>query len=195
MTILRRRSDMRCVLGIDQSYSGFAVCFYRPDGSHSMLRRAFLPTKHGSGVDRLADIGSWLTLTLEATCGNSVRIEHVCMEGYARNRRNGREEAGELGAVVKLALRTCTKLRSPACYPTVVAPPALKKFVCGAGRSEKSDMKLHVYKKWGQEFKTDDEADSYGLARIAAAIQWRENLLGYQQDVLNNLRYHTERQG
>lgn len=184
------RRPRRAVIGIDQSYTGFAACVYYRDDAHHVHRRNFDVAK-SHGINRLCDIGAWLT---EIISNCPAQIEHVCMEDYARGRRNGREESGELAAVVKLTLRTHPLLRDPACYPTVVSVSALKKFVTGTGRGEKSDMKLHCFKKWGQEFRDSDSADSYGLARIAAAIQWGDGALhGYQLDVLKNLRHHTER--
>lgn len=187
--VQRRRADRTCVIGIDQSLSGFAVCALYSDGSHRVHRRAF-PAKKSHGVDRLAEVGAWLCNVLDSL----PTIDHVCMEGYSRQSKYGREEAGELGAVVKLALRTSPHLRYPACYPTIVAPTALKKYVVGTGPGGKSDIKMYVLKKWGVTFKDDNEADSYGLARIAAAIQWRDGeLTGYQQEVLKHLRHHTDR--
>lgn len=47
----------------------------------------------------------------------------------------------------------------------VLTPGELKKFVTGKGNSPKDLMLLKVYKKWGVEFKSNDLADAYGLAR------------------------------
>ena len=187
MTRIKRR-PAPCVVGIDQSLTGFAVTVLYHNGQHVVYRKGF-PADQAIGVDRLAKIGMWLVWVLNKHEG----IEHICMEGYARERRNGREEAGELGAIVKMALRTHPRLRTPICYPTIVTPNGLKKYVTGNGRGKKSDMKLHVFKKWGVEFSSDDEADSYGLARMASAIQWqKEELFEYQKDALKAIRHHTE---
>lgn len=197
-TIKRRRRDIvptGAVVGIDQSYSGFAVCVLYHDGTAFSTRAEFKPEKYGQGVDRLCAIGAYLGKVLnDVPC----KVMHVCMEGYAPNSKFGREQAGELGAVVKLALRTSPVLASPRCYPTIVATTKLKKFVTGKGSgpgSAKSDMKLAVYKKWGVSFNDDNDADAYGLAKVAAAIQWPNDneLLAYQHDVMKELAQHTER--
>ena len=49
----------------------------------------------------------------------------------------------------------------------VVSVFCLKKWVAGTGRAAKEMMLLHVYKRWGVEFKDNNLADAYGLARIA----------------------------
>jgi hypothetical protein len=182
------------VFGIDQSYSGFAICGMDRVGKYEVYRRGFEPKKFGTGVDRLVTIASWVTEILE----HPGPVVHVCMEGYAPNSKFGREIAGELGAVVKVALRLHPNLASPVCYPTIVATTKLKKFVSGKGSgsgSAKSDMKLNVYKQWGVSFADDNEADAYGLAKMAAALVWPDdsNLLGYQLDVMKDLRQYTER--
>lgn len=176
------------VVGIDQSYTGFAICALERDGRHCTTVDSF----SGKGVDRLSAIGIWLKAFLGSRAAD---VQHICMEDYARGRLQWREEAGELGAVVKLALRTMPGLEFPRCYPTIVAPTSLKKFVTGNGGAKKSDVKLHVYKRWGAEFSDDNKADSYGLARIAAALQWPEGqeLTKVQNDVLAKLRPYTER--
>lgn len=47
----------------------------------------------------------------------------------------------------------------------VLTPSELKKYVTGKGNSKKDLILLKVYKKWGVEFKSNDLADAYGLAR------------------------------
>lgn len=194
-TITRRRLQAvpapvpGVVLGIDQSYSGFAVCAIGESGRHDVVRGSFGPDKYGTGIDRLAAIGSWLTEVVKS-CSPVLQI---CMEGYAPGAKFGREIAGELGATVKLTLRTHPMLRSPVCYPTVVSPSSVKQFTTGKGNSRKEDMKLHIFKRWGAEFRTNDEADSYALAQIAAALQWDRELTAYQSAVIQKLKRNTER--
>ena len=51
-----------------------------------------------------------------------------------------------------------------------VAPTQLKKFVLGIGKGGKDEIRLGVYKKWGFEFKTDDECDAAVLAMIGYSL-------------------------
>ena len=48
-----------------------------------------------------------------------------------------------------------------------VAPTTLKKFVTNSGRARKELMLLQIYKRYGVEFDSSDEADAYGLALMA----------------------------
>lgn len=54
--------------------------------------------------------------------------------------------------------------------PYEVAPSTLKKFATGSGKGEKSDVKLAIYKRWGQDIKNNNQADAYVLARMAGGI-------------------------
>lgn len=162
-----------CWIGIDQSYSGFGLSILRPR-DHTTVVAAFPPTTFGSGVDRLNAIGQWLTEQI-TRARHTYHIAHVCMEGYAYGSAHGREEAGELGAVVKTVLRY--SLDSPYCYPTLVPPPTLKKYVSGTGRADKDVVKKAVKGLWGVDFdkemtkaQADNAADAYVLARIAKAL-------------------------
>lgn len=175
-------------VGIDQSYSGFGLAFFWPEtGRHHVVRRGFDPKKTGPGVDRLITIYNWLR-------GEITQIpdtpKHVCMEGYNRGARNGREESGELAATVKLALRDNSA--GPEGYPTIVSPNSLKKFVTSRGNASKSEMLLGVYKKWGADFTDDNEADAYGLARLAEVIENDTPAFAYEKEVLDKITPHTE---
>jgi crossover junction endodeoxyribonuclease RuvC len=50
-----------------------------------------------------------------------------------------------------------------------VAPTTLKKFVTGAGNSDKSVMLKEIFKRWGADINDDNAGDAYGLARIGMA--------------------------
>lgn len=196
-TFVRRRKPTptpagnEVVMGIDQSYSGFGVCILRPDGTHTSHRASFDPATFGKGVDRLNDIGVWLRALVYNT---TQQVAHICMEGYAPGAKFGREMSGELGAIVKTSLRLHPRLWDPASYPTIVSPGQLKQFGTGKATAKKEDVKLGVYKKWGVEFATNDDADAYVLARIAGSLHWRtDELTGYQSTVLAKLHPHTER--
>lgn len=71
-----------------------------------------------------------------------------------------------------------------------VAPTLVKKFVTGAGNSEKSMMLKEVYKRWGADFQDDNVADAYALARIGRAyLGWEDKpLTSFQKEVLDKLR-------
>lgn len=49
----------------------------------------------------------------------------------------------------------------------IIPPTTLKKFITGKGNAKKELMLLEVYKRWGIEFKNNNLADGYSLARMA----------------------------
>jgi len=49
----------------------------------------------------------------------------------------------------------------------IIPPTTLKKFITGKGNAKKELMLLQVYKRWGVEFKNNNLADAYSLARMA----------------------------
>lgn len=89
----------------------------------------------------------------------------TCIEGYAMGVSNSHTfSIGELGGVIKMMLfenRFAFKL---------VAPTKLKKFITGKGVAEKNMVILSVYKNFDYEAKDNDQADAYGLARMAYHI-------------------------
>lgn len=104
----------------------------------------------------------------------------ICIEGYAFGRQNGREAAGELGGVVKVAL-------SEAGYDVVVVSPGqLKKFATGSGNADKIKVATSVLKRWGVTFDSDDETDAFVLHLIAAALSDKDalELTAYQKEVV-----------
>lgn len=186
---------MTVFLGIDQSYSGFALAFYdAEDGTAASIVGKHNARKRGTGIDRLQDIAVWLEGTLLNTRDSMGDPGHICMEGYAYGRVNGREQAGELGGQVKRVLWEIYP--NPLGYPTIVTSNQLKKFATSKGNAEKSQVLKSVYKKWGFDAETDDEADAYTLARIAHALTLgpasRDKLLVYEKEVLAELKMHTE---
>ena len=177
---------MTLYVGIDQSYSGFGVVLYNSyTGSVEQCLGKFDADKYGKGIDRLQAIGDWLYNQLPSS------VEHVCMECYASGAKFGREMAGELGAITKQVIWQA--LSSDAKYPTIVSPGSIKKYATGKGVAPKQQMLLAIYKRWGIEFKDDNLADAYVLARIAHAIaEDPSDLTVFQREVLKKLVPCTE---
>lgn len=182
-------------IGIDQSYSGFAMTILRRDETHETVVKKFDPKKHGTGVNRLLVIEDWVQNTLWHWEDVSTdQITHVCMEGYSAGSKFGREVAGELGYAVKRAVYDhFADAPGPTCYPTIVQPTSLKKYITGKGNAKKNEILLAVYRKWGVEFSDDNAADSYGLAHIAWDIENDCSTLAYEEEVVKALKPHTER--
>lgn len=176
-------TGQRIYLGVDASYSGFAIVQLCGDEFAPVVGR--FPGKEDwctvQKVLRLFDIEDWLAGVCTAWQG--LDIGAICMEGYSRNAKNYREESGELAASArKIIYQHLGRI------PSLVAPLQLKKFTTGNTRAEKSDMKLHVFKRWGFDVGKDpggNIADAAGLAAIARALcEGEEGLTQAQREVL-----------
>lgn len=165
-------------IGIDQSYSGFAITSIVEDGRYYTE----VYEGQGRGADRLRDIQSFLGNYLE---WSSTHVENVAMEGYAYGSQMA-HMAGELGGMVKLEMFFWFHDESQinAKYPLIVVPSQIKKYVTGKGQGvQKNQILMQTYKKWGVEFDNDNAADSYALARIAAGMADLE----YEKEILTKL--------
>jgi Holliday junction resolvasome RuvABC endonuclease subunit len=149
------------VIGLDQSYTGFGYCV---DGESK--KKAFPATKFADPIARLDAVRTWIEDWLTAQRDHS-SVDLVVMEGYANGAKFGRELAGELGGVVKLAVVDCLGMS-----PLIVPPTSLKKFVAGSGNAKKNTMIAHVYKKWGVMFSDDNQADAFALERFGHGYLW-----------------------
>ena len=152
---------MTCTMGIDFSLTAtgmvvlhdkevFASECYRPKGY--------------VGGERLFLIASWAVDQIVAH-----RPDKVCVESpFAA------PSPAVLAVCLQLAeLHGTVKAlfwRNDIPRPWYVAPTTLKKYATGSGKGQKSDVKMAILKNWGHEFKDDNVADAYVLARIAGAM-------------------------
>lgn len=180
-------------VGIDQSYAGFALVVLDADGNLVAEHLDKFEAKtHGSGIDRLLAIYQHVFSLLSEIDD----ITHLAMEGYSAASKFGREAAGELGAIVKLAVYDyfdrCAE-HGDLRYPTIVQPTTLKKFATGNGTSKKNNMLLAVYKKWGYETTDDNLADAYALAQLVIALDTGNTNFVYEKTAIGVVKPHTER--
>lgn len=155
-------------IGIDQSYSGFAVTSFNDNGYYTTVYRS-----DKIGIDRLSDLREHLIQRLSQN-----EIIDVAIEGYAFGSQMA-NMLGELGGMVKLTLHDM------GFYPMIIPPTTLKKYVTGKGTGiPKSQILLHVYKKWGAEFGDDNAADSYALAHIVSG----NHKIAYEKEVYTKLQ-------
>lgn len=170
------------VVGIDQSYTGFG---FSVDGESK--KRSFPASRYDSDTHRLAAIRSWFEGWLQLQ-NVGAPIDLVVMEGYANAAKFGREIAGELGGIVKVAV--LDELGKP---PLIVPPTSLKKFVTGRGNAKKNEMLLGVFKQWGVEFADDNQADAFALEKFGYAYNgWDgpgvDHLHKYQIEAIEAVR-------
>lgn len=178
----------RMYLGIDQSYSGCAIVTHTPaTGRTESQRFDFSPKTAGTGPGRLAHV-HWILREYFQAQRLAGTVGAIAYEGYAYGAKFKREEMGELGGVMRLAL---VQTWHPGLLHAV-APTSVKKYVTGSGRADKDKMLLAVYMRWRFEAPNHDVADAYTLARIAAHLDTEARAeppeLKFQQEVLDTVR-------
>lgn len=131
--------------------------------------------RKSTGIERLIEIR-------EQVKGIVNGVDLVAIEGYAFARSNQAHQIGELGGVLRVMFR------EEGIEYIDVAPSAVKKFATGKGNANKEAVAVGVYKRWGKEFKTNDEADAFVLAKIGQAyMAGQEGLTAFQREVIDAL--------
>lgn len=145
-------------IGIDQSYTGFALTIIGGGNYHSVVRNT---APCAMPIDRLVVVRTFLREWFSKW--QHLPVTSVAMEGYGYSSMQG-FMLGELGGMVKMEFFD----NFPAYpYPLIVTPNQLKKYATGKGTSKKQEVMLAVYKTWGVEFSDDNMADAYVLAQMA----------------------------
>jgi len=167
------------IVGIDLSLTSTGVAVISDELPECYITQTITPRL--SGTNRLIEIRDKLLL---GWCGYT---DLVVLEGYAFAKNNRAHQMGELGGVIRVAL---TEQR----INWIEVPPArVKKFCTGKGNAPKDIMIQQVYKHWGVECKTSDEADAFVLAKIGWALKVdREGLTKYQLEVVEELEKKGE---
>lgn len=151
------------VVGVDPSLTATALCFYTPTQV----------TQPHISVCKSKPEGKTLTArmrryeVLAATIRQSVveaNPEAVFIEGYSYGSPAKAVPLGEFGGLLRMEL-LCNNLRV-----IEVAPKTLKLFAAGTGNANKTAVVAGLTKRYGVEYRTDDEYDAFGLARLGACV-------------------------
>lgn len=91
--------------------------------------------------------------------------DRIVVEGYSLNMKNASSVVPlvELGGILRLMFN----LDGLSWYDPRATE--MKKFVTGKGNGEKDQVMMHVFKRWGFESSSNNEADAYGLAAMGLA--------------------------
>lgn len=142
----------RSVMGIDPSLT--STGWNHLTGKHH-AHGTITPSGKAVGPARLRDLFNKLDDIL-----GEFLPSMVVLEGYSYGSSHHREALAEWGGLIRVLLYDRK-------IPTlIVAPTTLKKFVLSEASSEKDQMLLAVYKRWGVEFSTNDECDAYALSQL-----------------------------
>lgn len=143
-------------VGMDPSYNSFAIIVLDKDGEIIEKKLLSSNTKD-EAEDRIITLEKEFSFIPNIMCLHSVYLEGPSYSSDGAFML----QMGALHFYLRIFFR-----KNNINY-TVIAPGTLKKFVTGDGRAKKDLILLKTYKKWGVEFKVNDEADAYGLARMA----------------------------
>jgi crossover junction endodeoxyribonuclease RuvC len=143
-------------VGLDPSYNGFGIIVLDKDAT--IVEQRLLTSDSKSEVEeRLLELEKGFDFIPNILC-----LHSICIEGPSYSSNGAFQlQMGALHFFLRVFL-----LRKKVSYK-IIAPGTLKKFVAGTGTAKKELMLLNVYKKWGVEFKDNNLADAYGLARMA----------------------------
>jgi len=169
-------------VGLDMSLTGTG--FALASGPvYQLMTIKTKPKDFNTPFDRLRHISDAVMSRIAKT----VRL--VCIEDYFVP-----QTKAQFGSAINLiALGTVMRM---ALYEAgipfiIVAPSQLKKFVTGKGTCQKSMILREVYKRWEVDAKDDNQADAFGLAKmaegIAKVIDGDKSLHKYQLEVIDKV--------
>ena len=145
-------------VGIDHSLTGTGVVVIDQDGC-ILEQKLIKTTSDDIDEKRMTYIIDELSFIPKI-----VRLKRVYIEGPSyMSTGQAVLQMGALHYLIRIFL-----YRKKVKYK-IIAPGTLKKFVCGPGQgnAKKEQMLLNIYKKWNLEFKDNNTADAYCLARLA----------------------------
>ncbi len=169
MSLVWKIIEGMIVLGLDLSLTGTGIVILNRD---KLLYSECFKPKNKSGSDRLIEIRRKVKAIL-----TEYNPQIICLEGYSFGSR-GRAlfQIGELGGIIRILLH------ESGIKWIEITPSQVKKFATGKGNSGKDLILQQVYKRWGQEFKTSDEADAFVLAKIGTTLLGHKEKLTKQQE-------------
>lgn len=164
------------VIGLDLSLTGTGMVVLDDQGD--VLHASTIKTKT-NGMERLLQIKHVIMQQYDVHAPTI-----TCIEGYSMGSRSGQAfSIGELGGVIRLMLHQWQRPYKD------VAPTSLKKFVTGKGSAMKDEVMMHVFKRWGWEAGDNNQADAYGLARIAWHLEHgNQGLIAPQLEVMKGIK-------
>lgn len=171
---------MARILGFDLSLraSGWAVC---QDGS--LVHHGLIEGK-GTDIHRMIYVRNAVMEKIES----QAPVDLLVFEdlAFGANMSFAKENAG----LAYMIRAECVADKIPF---VLVAPTALKKFVCGSAGSSKTPVKkehmlMNVYKRWGHEVNDNNVCDGIGLAYLGMALMMdRPAETQAQKDVVEKL--------
>lgn len=178
------------VIGLDLSITSPGLCIgISPDNFSSYLIKTPPAGKFGCPTERFNNISE---LILDMIVRNVDPSQYfVVIEDYAYGATGHTFAIAENGGTFKHKL--FYELGVPFNNLVVVSPGQLKKFVAGIGNAGKDVMIKEVYKRWGFDTRSNDEADAFGLYQIGLCLKGiSEPQNQKQKEVIKEIRKRHE---
>jgi Holliday junction resolvasome RuvABC endonuclease subunit len=156
-----------CVLGIDPSLTGFAICYSVPGKQLVEGRWSSKPATTVRGrMERYERLIRGVLDVVRAQQPGLILIEGYAFAAAGRAQQ-GHHDRAELGGVLRY--RLCGLLR-PDARILEVAPSTLKKYATGDGRAPKAFVTSELARRYQRRFTTDDAADAFALCQLGLAL-------------------------
>lgn len=171
------------IVGIDPSLSALTLSFDVQEGFVTLESK---PIRSETPRCRLARYETHADEMIDQILARG-EPDLALIEGYSMNSQQGMWKLAEHGACLRQALL------DRGWYLLEVAPTMLKKFATGKGNAKKAAVVSALSARYGVTFKTDDEADAFGLMQIGRAyFGSAEPANQHQREVIAKLREMNE---
>lgn len=165
----------RAVMGIDASLTGFAVAVVGPHGTlveEKKTEAKQYPRTIEGRMDRMVYLVDFAVRVCKTHSPYLLLIEE-----YAYNAKGSSGVTlGELGGILR------HRILGIADYTAEVPPQIPKKFVTGKGNASKLQVVQALARRYNMEFKTDNEADAFALAKLGRVVAGYEQAQTKQQE-------------
>lgn len=168
---------MSCVMGVDPSLTGFAVCAYRFStmtkgvyADEQWFERESKSESEGSDAPPRARMNRYAGLVERTVIAvRDMKPRVIVVEGYSFGSVGiGARSLAELRAHL---LDRILPLVSAGVLILECPPATLKLFAIGVGKGDKAAVASALAARYKRSFATENLADAYGLCRIAMCIE------------------------
>lgn len=176
-------------VGIDPSFTGTGIVILVDDEFY--YSNTILTDSNETVLDRVANICFGTLKALDKALYRYAGKQDdliIAIEGFSfASKGSAVFQIGYLGWKLREIINEFCKERE---FNWIEVPPNnLKLFATGKGNSAKELIMLQVYKRWGQEFTDNNQADAFVLAKMANAhLMGNKGLTDFQVKSMKALK-------
>lgn len=175
--------------GIDASLTSSGFCKIVGNKIHSDTIKT-KPDSFPTDLERYLHISDTITENIPSD------VSMVCIEDFYTPRNSA--QFGSAMSLISLGTIIRVSLLKRGIPFFVVAPLTLKKYATGKGCGPKDVIMLHLFKRYGMEFKDNNQADAFALSLIAGSVYGKlkgknGNMTKPQQESVNKIIHDSKR--